>query len=219
MSISGGQRLRRSDVRRERKELLLSVERGNKADIQTYSSGHLGPRGLIPMPVHCQRDKPIWRGSVYSEFKLSGPSRLQESQVMETNVEEMIDTMSNFTMATTLQEPEEPSSTGSPGTPSWPTSVDPYKTREVLETTELFLVKPCKQRACAPAEEVDQGRYWCTHPYLAGLTYSDQLQQWKLFDRQVVKKQDLMTRNSLREAAQRHEHKLQQVSTGCYNYI
>ncbi|XP_036429296.1 uncharacterized protein C6orf118-like [Colossoma macropomum] len=211
MSVSGGQRLRPSDIRRERKELLLCVERGNKADIHTYSSGHLGPYSFNPRPVYCRRDKPIWEKSKHSESKHSGLSRLQESRAQEDSVKEMVDALYNFTMATTLQEPDVRSSTGSPSSPP---RVDPYRTRENLDTTELFLVKPSslKPGPCAPTVEVDQGRYWFTRSYLAGLTCSDQLLLWKRFDRQVVRKQDLITRNCLSgiEAAQRHQRKLQQ---------
>ncbi|KAL7890331.1 hypothetical protein AOLI_G00025890 [Acnodon oligacanthus] len=211
MSVSDGRRLRPLDIRRERKELLLCVERGNKADIHTYSSGHLGPYSFNPRPVHCRRDKPIWEKSKHSASKHSGLSRLPGSRAQEGSVEEMVDALYNFTMAPTLQEPDVRSSTGSLSSPP---GVNPYRMRENLDTTELFLVKPSslKPGPRAPTVQVDQGRYWFTRSYLAGLTCSDQLLLWKRFDRQVVRKQDLISRNCLSgtEAAQRHQRKLQQ---------
>ncbi|KAI4900284.1 hypothetical protein NFI96_027459, partial [Prochilodus magdalenae] len=209
MSLSGGQRLRPSDIRRERKELLLCAEKGNKADIHTYSSGHLGPYSFNPKSAHCRREKPVWNKS--KNTRPTSISHRQERRTQEDNVEEMVDALYNFTMATTLQEPEVSSSTGSPSSPP---SVDSYRMREDLDATELFLVKPSglKPGQHAPAVEVDQGRYWFTRSYLAGLTCSDQLMLWKQFDRRVVRKQDLITRNCLSgtEAAQRHQRKLQQ---------
>ncbi|XP_072532947.1 uncharacterized protein [Salminus brasiliensis] len=163
MSVSGGQMQRRSDIQLERKEMLLCVERGNKADIHAYTSGHLGPHSFSPRPVHRRQGKPIWEKSRYPS-KYAEPSHRQESREMEAKVEEMIDALYNFTMATTLQAPDVLSS------PLWTTSVDPYKEREIVDTTELLL------------------------------------------DRQVVRKEDLISRNCLsgRAAAERHKRKLQQ---------
>ncbi|XP_034407858.1 uncharacterized protein C6orf118-like isoform X2 [Cyclopterus lumpus] len=47
----------RSDIHR----LLLAAEAGQKADILTYSSGHLGPRSLIQSQPHRETKQSFWR--------------------------------------------------------------------------------------------------------------------------------------------------------------
>ncbi|XP_037322026.1 uncharacterized protein C6orf118-like isoform X2 [Pungitius pungitius] len=47
--------------RRDIHGLLLAAEAAQKADILTYSSGHLGPRSLNPSPPHREQKQPFWR--------------------------------------------------------------------------------------------------------------------------------------------------------------
>nr|XP_040035343.1 uncharacterized protein C6orf118-like [Gasterosteus aculeatus aculeatus] len=47
--------------RRDVHGLLLAAEAGQKADIPTYSSGHLGPRSLNQSPPHRGPKQPFWR--------------------------------------------------------------------------------------------------------------------------------------------------------------
>ncbi|XP_066536110.1 uncharacterized protein C6orf118-like [Hoplias malabaricus] len=209
MSVSGREKPRLSDFLRERKDLLLCAETGNKMDIHTYSAGHLGPYSFNHKPVQSEYHRPIWEKSVYLKSKSSGLSPLQESRDIEVNVEEMKDALLSFTMSTTLQNVH--SGTGCTSITALPRVVDPHK-KKVLETTELFLMKPSslKQGSGSSTTEVDQGRYWFTQSYQAGLTCSDQLRLWKQFDRQVVRKQDLVIQNCLsgRGAAEPHQRKL-----------
>ncbi|XP_030628103.1 uncharacterized protein C6orf118-like [Chanos chanos] len=71
--------------------------------------------------------------------------------------------------------------------------------RPVLDSTELFLVKPCDKQQVrhSSARQVEQGRYWFTQSHLAGLTWKDQQKMMHQFDRRVLKKQDLISRNCL----------------------
>jgi hypothetical protein len=56
--------LRVSDTRRALQSLLLGAEMAHKADIQTYSCGHLSPYALSQNQPHRRRtEEPIWEMS------------------------------------------------------------------------------------------------------------------------------------------------------------
>lgn len=205
MSVSDGQTPRRSDMQRKLKELLHSVEKAHKADIQTYTSGHLGPNRLTQKTLNCRPRKPVWNEP---KCKDMGPSYSLERSKMEANVKKTIDTLHNFTIATKLQEPRIQEMPKSP-------SEEPLTTdlRGVLDMTEVAKLRNAKQESCAVPDVVEQGSGWFTHSLEAGLTWSEHLCQRKHFDEQVLRTKDLTTRKGLsgREAAKRHERRLQQV--------
>ncbi|KAG9274853.1 hypothetical protein AMEX_G9302 [Astyanax mexicanus] len=132
---------RSSGIRRELKELLLSVERGNKADLHLYTSGHLGPHSFSPRPLHGREHKPIWEKSRNPQKETS---RLQKSRETEADVEKMMQAWSNFTMATTPQDPAEDLSssdeTTGVGTYKKKKKKKKKKEEEVRETADLDLI-------------------------------------------------------------------------------
>lgn len=194
MSVSGSQTPRRSDMQRKLKDLLHSVEKAHKADIQTYSSGHLGPNSLTHKPLNCRPCRPIWK------CKDTSPSHIQERSKMEANVEEMIGAMHGFTIANTLQDPRIQERPESSSEKSLTTNL-----KGVLHMTEL---QKAKQESWAASDMVEQDSSWFIHSREA-----DRLHLRQCFDTQVLRTKDLYARKCLsgREAAKRHERKLQQV--------
>ncbi|KAB5582061.1 hypothetical protein PHYPO_G00182830 [Pangasianodon hypophthalmus] len=199
MSVSGGQTPKRSGNQRELKELLRSVEKAHKADIQTYSSGHLGPNRLTHKPLDCRPRKPIWNKP---KCKDMGPSRVQERSKMEASVEETIDALHSFTIATTQQKPRIQEKPESPSGELLTADL-----RGALDRTEVAKLRKAKQETCAVSGMVEQDSCLFTHSHEAGLTWRQH------FDTQVLRTKDLTTRKCLsgREAAKRHERKLQQA--------
>lgn len=198
MSVSGRQTLRRSDMQRKLKELLHSVEKVHKTDIQTYSSGHLGPNSLTHKPLYCRPLKPNWN---MPKCKDAGPHRTREGTKMEANVEETIDALHCFTIA---PEPQEP------GIQTQPES---SRSCELTGDYELAKLRKAKQDSCAVSDTVEKDSCLDTHSQEAGLSWRDRLRQRQRFDTQVLRTKDLTTRKCLsgREAALRHERRLQQV--------
>lgn len=202
MSVSGSQTQRRSDMQSKLKQLLHSVEKAHKADIQTYSSGHLAPNSLTHKPLYCRPLKPNWNKPKRKDV---GLSQLQKRSKMEANVEETTDALHSFTIAPKLQDP------GIQKRPESSTSTD---LRGDLGMAELANLRKAKQvPSCTESDTVEQDSRWFTHSHEAGLTWRDRLCQRQRFDTQVLKTKDLTTRKCLsgREAAKRHERKLQQV--------
>lgn len=186
MSVSGSQTLRRSDMQRKLKELLHSVERAHKADIQTYSSGHLGPNRLTLKPLNCRPCKPIWNRP---KCKDTGAGHIQERHKTKANVEETIEALHGFTIRTIPRIQER---IKLPSEELVTTDV-----KEGLDKTELDTLAKGKQEHFAVSDSHD-----------AELTWSDRLDRRKIF-----RTKDLRARKCLsgREAAKRHEHNLQQV--------
>ncbi|XP_026879517.2 uncharacterized protein C6orf118 isoform X2 [Electrophorus electricus] len=201
MPLSGRQRLSSFDLRREQKEFLLGVESAHRADIQTYSSGHLGPSCFSPQLLLSRPVKPIWEGSK-GPCKPSPPSCLRERKMTEVHVEEMTDALYSFTMSTTLQEPQTQAGARGPvgGHPSKATELAQQQTRAAPDAMELFPVKP------GPSGMETEQRP------LATPSRRDELRLRRLFDRQVLRTRDLAARKStsVEEPARRHERRLQQ---------
>lgn len=64
-----------SDIHR----LLLAAEAGQKADIETYSSGHLGPRSLNHSQPQREKKQAFWRMS-QSRGEIPNPLTIQQTQ-------------------------------------------------------------------------------------------------------------------------------------------
>ncbi|KAF5890024.1 uncharacterized protein DAT39_020273, partial [Clarias magur] len=172
-------------MQRKLKELLHSVEKAHKADIQTYSSGHLGPNRLTLKPLNCRPCKPIWNRPKRTDM---GPCHIQGRHKSEANVEETIDALCGFTIHTIPRIQEKP---GSPSEDLVTTDV-----REGLDKTELDTLAEGKQEHSAASDSHE-----------AELTWSDRLDR-----RKILRTKDLSARKCLsgREVAKRHERKLQQ---------
>lgn len=198
MSASGSQTLKRSDMQCKLKDLLHSVEKVHKADIQTYSSGHLGPNSLTHKPLYCKPHKP---NRNKPKCKGTGPRHIQERTKMEADVKETINALHSFTIAPKSQESGIQKQTES------------SSSSDLTEDAELAKHRKAKQDGCAVSDTVETGCCWDTHSQEAGLSWRDRLRQRQRFDMQVLRTKDLTTRKCLSgsEAARRHEHKLQQV--------
>ncbi|XP_041747084.1 uncharacterized protein C6orf118 [Coregonus clupeaformis] len=226
-------RLRVSDVRRELQSLLLGAEMAHKADIHTYSCGHLSPYALSqPQPHRRRTEEPIWQTSEVQEREKDeegglSPSpltqHLQRQTKMAANIEKMKEAMFDFTVAKGLKpkvlKPEQHESStgtqrGTKGEDGEERERRKTRSKMVLDTSELFLVKPSVASQSKPpggVEEGNQDRYWFTQSHLGGLTKKDQMRMMKHFDRQVLGKQDLRDRKwiSGTKAAEVYEWKLE----------
>ncbi|XP_014013435.1 uncharacterized protein C6orf118 [Salmo salar] len=222
--------LRVSDLRRELQSLLLGAEMAHKADIQTYSCGHLSPYALSQTQPHRRRtEEPIWEMSEdreKDEEEGLSPSpftqRLQRETKMAANIEKMTEAMFDFTVAkglkpTVLKPGQHESLTdtqrGTKGEEGEERERRKTSLKMVLDTSELFLVKPSIASRTKPPGGVEgnQNRYWFTQSHLGGLTKKDQMRMMRHFDRQVLRKQDLRDRNwiSGNKAAEVYEWKLE----------
>ncbi|XP_071247474.1 uncharacterized protein C6orf118-like [Salvelinus alpinus] len=225
--------LRVSDGRRELRSLLLGAEMAHKADIQTYSCGHLSPYALRQTQPHRRRtEEPIWEMSEVQDREKDeeeglNPSpftqRLQRQTKMAANIEKMTEAMFDFTVAkglkpTVLKPGQHESLTGTQRGMEREEGEERERRRKtslkmVLDTSELFLVKPSVASQTKPPGGVEgnQDRYWFTQSHLGGLTKKDQMRMMRHFDKQVLRKQDLRDRNWIRgnKAAEVYEWKLE----------
>ncbi|XP_034537895.1 uncharacterized protein C6orf118-like [Notolabrus celidotus] len=71
---------RNEDYGRGIHRLLQAAEAGQRADILTYSSGHLGPRSLNQSPPHREVKKSFWRSSQGEDERTSNPLTHQQRQ-------------------------------------------------------------------------------------------------------------------------------------------
>ncbi|XP_062852023.1 uncharacterized protein LOC134315040 isoform X3 [Trichomycterus rosablanca] len=206
MSESANQCLSRSDIRRKRKELLLGIEKAHKSDIQTYSSGHLGPYSL--KPPHCRPHSCL------------GSSSPKERRNITDNVQEMMDALYNFTMATTLQVPSIRKTTKSPSKASVNTSKEKPNKMKGLDVYERFLEKSSKaqQGISAASVKVDQGKHWFINSHWTGLTWSDQPYLRQQFKTPVLCTERLITKKCLnsKKTTNELEHKLMQTEYDLY---
>ncbi|XP_069000218.1 uncharacterized protein C6orf118-like [Embiotoca jacksoni] len=92
----------RSDIRR----LLLAAEAGQKADILTYSSGHLGPRSLNQSRSHRESQQVFWRMSQNQEdtpnFQILQKRQTKEAADVEKT--ETKESPSELTSGSALEE-------------------------------------------------------------------------------------------------------------------
>ncbi|XP_064863890.1 uncharacterized protein C6orf118-like [Oncorhynchus nerka] len=225
--------LRVSDARRALQSLLLGAEMAHKADIQTYSCGHLSPYALSQNQPHRRRtEEPIWEMSEVQDREKGEEEglspcpftqRLQRQTKMAANIEKMTEAMFDFTVAkglkpTVLKPGQHESLTGTQRGTKGEEGEERERRRKtrlkmVLDTSELFLVKPSIASQTKPPGGVEgnQDRYWFTQSHLGGLTKKDQMRMMRHFDRRVLRKQDLRDRNwiSGNKAAEVYEWKLE----------
>ncbi|XP_047667922.1 uncharacterized protein C6orf118 isoform X3 [Tachysurus fulvidraco] len=202
MSVSGSQTLRRSDMQRQLKEVLNSLEKAHKADIQTYISGHLGPNKLVHRSLNC---RPCKTTMSKPKCKDVGLSRVRERSQTEANVEETSDALHSLTIGTMLhipriqERPECPSEELLTG---------------VQDMTELAkLRKAIQENGCTVSDTMEQDSRRFTHTHKAGLALSDRQHRRLHTDMRVLRIKAVTTRKCLSgiEAAKRHERRLQQA--------
>ncbi|KAG5266662.1 hypothetical protein AALO_G00234730 [Alosa alosa] len=213
-----------SDLLWERQKLLQGLERAHKADIKAYVSGHLSPNSFHQKRPYGRPKRPIWAMAEApgEDWELDLEAFVREQQESTALVEDMKEAVTDFTTATTsLQGLDLREDGGSEPRSTRERSRRTAQPRPVLDTSEVFLVKPQRDAACErPAtggnkcgeQQVDQGRFWFTRTHLAGLTRKDQLRMMRQFGLSVVKRQDLTERHCMSgsKVAEAHERKLKQ---------
>ncbi|XP_065815382.1 uncharacterized protein C6orf118 [Labrus bergylta] len=80
IAMSGGSKAKKGDFGGDIHRLLLAAEAGQKADILTYSSGHLGPRSLNQSLPQREVKKSFWRASQGQDDPL-GPLTHRQKQI------------------------------------------------------------------------------------------------------------------------------------------
>ncbi|XP_062375613.1 uncharacterized protein C6orf118-like [Sardina pilchardus] len=215
-----------SDLLWERRKLLQGLERAHKADIKAYVSGHLSPNSFHQKRPYGRPKRPIWAMAEApgENWELDLEALVKEQQESAALVEDMKEALTDFTTATTsLQGLDLREDSGSEPRSTAERSRRTAQPRPVLDTSEVFLVKPQQDVACQrPAaggtakrgeqQQVDQGRFWFTRTHLAGLTRKEQLRMKRQFGLSVVKRQDLTERQCMSgsKAAEAHERRLEQ---------
>ncbi|KAI4812867.1 hypothetical protein KUCAC02_024230 [Chaenocephalus aceratus] len=193
----------RSDIHR----LLLAAEAGQKTDILSYSSGHLGPRGLNQ--PHSETKQSFWK----SLDKPQNPLTPQQTQtktltyVKKKEKKEKKERLSQFSTVASSVESE-----ASRSTQDQATNVSPHtqKREDTILPTVVncsLNVLPVQQKAFSPkmsssstdSEEKQQSDE-------KGLNKNGQLKTKQLFRRQDIAMQDLWGGINVAEI---HERKLQ----------
>ncbi|XP_046885283.1 uncharacterized protein C6orf118-like [Hypomesus transpacificus] len=208
--------LRGPHTRGQLQALLLAAETAHKADILTYSSGHLGPHSLAQHQPH--PSTPIWATSERVEGPQPSSPQTPGGQQVQTQADRMKGALCEFTLATTLlkhgrTEPETDDPPMASLTDTLTTQGKQSGPQTVVDTWELFLVRPAAlgQTQAAPGESPGiQDHFWRTQSYLAGVTKRDQLKMMRQFDRLVVGRQGLQGRGCVAgsQAADRHARRL-----------
>ncbi|KAF7710913.1 uncharacterized protein C6orf118-like isoform X2 [Silurus meridionalis] len=185
MSASSNQTRRHSAMQRKLKELLRFVD---KADIQTDSSSHQGLNSLTHKPLYSRPLKPIQ----------NEPQCKDTEPTHKADGEKVTDGLQSCTIDTNkprIQKREELVTTNLTGG---------------LDRPELGKMRKAKQDGCTESQTKKQDNSWFTHTNKAGVTRSDRLHQGRCIDKRP---KDLINRKCLswREAAKRHESKLQQA--------
>lgn len=194
----------RSDIHR----LLLAAEAGQKTDILSYSSGHLGPRGLNQ--PHSETKQSFWKSLDKPQNPLT-PQQTQTKTLTYVKKKEKKERLSQFSTVASSVESE-----ASRSTQDQATNVSPHtdKREDTILPTVVncsLNVLPVQQKAFSPkmsssstdSEEKQQSDE-------KGLNKNGQLKTKQLFRRQDIAMQDLWGGINVAEI---HERKLQKVRT------
>ncbi|XP_044071420.1 uncharacterized protein C6orf118-like isoform X2 [Siniperca chuatsi] len=197
-----------SDIHR----LLLAAEAGQKADILTYSSGHLGPRSLTQSQPHRETKQSFWRMSQSQE---ETPLTLQQTRTkVPTYVKkkEMKESPSEFSTGTALIESEVLRS-GQAHTTDCSSHAD---RREDISLPKILYcssnslpVQPrafSQKKSNSSSDPEGKQQVCSTHSDQEGPNNEGQLKTKQRFGRQVIAKQDLWAGINV---AEMHERKLQ----------
>ncbi|GAA6213937.1 uncharacterized protein C6orf118-like isoform X1 [Lates japonicus] len=190
-----------SDIHR----LLLAAEAGQKADILTFSSGHLGPRSLNQSQPHTQTDQSFWKMS-RSQEETPNPLALQQRRTKALTYvkkKEMKESPPEFTVSESGQDRATDGSSHADRKEdiSLPKIVDcssnslPFQPRAFSQKKPNSSSDPeGKQQFCSSRSDHE------------GLNNEDQLKTKQWFGRQFIAKQDPWAGINV---AEMHERKLQ----------
>lgn len=199
----------RSDVRR----LLLAAEAGQKADILTYSSGHLGPRSLNQNQPHRDTKQVIGRLSESQEENpnhLTPPQR-QTRTLTYVKKKTLKESPSQFIAGTVL---EESGSRRAQATDrlSYANSRQNFSLPKIVHSSSnSLLIHPqalSHKKSNFPSSPKQKKQLYSSRSDQEGLNNEDQLKTKQRRGRQFVAKQDLRVGTN---AVEVHERKLQKV--------
>ncbi|KAF0027345.1 hypothetical protein F2P81_020086 [Scophthalmus maximus] len=194
-----------SDIRR----LLLAAEAGQKADILTYSSGHLGPRGLNHRAQHVDSKQSFWRTSRGPE-ETPNPLTVRQRRTKTLTRE----SPSALTASTALVEAEvsDPGRDQAADHSSHADGRGGVRLPEVVRRSSNSV--PSQQRAISKKKPnsafVPEGKQQLcsSHSDQEGQNNEDQLKTKQWFDREFIAKPGLWAGRNI---AEMHERKLQKA--------
>lgn len=195
--------------------LLLAAEAGQKADILTYSSGHLGPRSLNQSQPQRETNKPFWKMSSSKSLEQTpNPLTLQQTRAKALNyvkkkeIKECPSELSTGTAALAESEVSRSRQDQAACSSHADKREDTSLSKVVYCSSDSLLVQPrtSTQGKCHSSSDLE-GKQHCDQE---GLNNEDQLKTKQRFDRQVIAEQDLWAGKSV---AEMHEKKLQKVRT------
>lgn len=199
----------RSDIHR----LLLAAEAGQKADILTYSSGHLGPCSLNQNRPHRETKQVIWK---LSESQEENPNHLtlpQRQTKAPTYVKKkkLKESPSEFTVGPALVEAGSRQAQATHHSSRANRREDVSLPKIVRSSSNSLLVHPrvLSHKKSNFSSSPKQKKQLCSsHSDQEGLNNEDQLKTKQQCGRQFIAKQDLWAGINVAEV---HERKLQKV--------
>ncbi|XP_038593146.1 uncharacterized protein C6orf118-like [Micropterus salmoides] len=196
-----------SDIHR----LLLAAEAGQKADILSYYSGHLGPRSLNQSQPDREKKQSFWRMSQRQE---ETPLTLQQTwtkALTYVKKKEMKESPPEFSTGTALVESEVSRSEQDPATDR-----SSHADREAISLPKIVYCSPnslpvqprifSRKKSNSLSDLEGKQQFCSSHSDQEGLNNEGQLQTKQRFGRQVRAKQDLWAGINV---AEMHERKLQ----------
>lgn len=189
--------------------LLLAAEAGQKADILTYSSGHLGPRSLSHSQPHMETKQVFWKMSQNQEESPNLPTlpKRQPKAKVPVKKEEMKDSASGAASV----EPGVPGLRQDQATDHAERREDklPKIVHCSSDSLPILKLRPCPQTKFNSSSDSEGNHKFCSSlSDQEGLSNGAQLEVKKRFGRQVIAKPDLWAGINVAEV---HERKLQKV--------
>ncbi|XP_029306230.1 uncharacterized protein C6orf118-like isoform X2 [Cottoperca gobio] len=192
----------RSDIHR----LLLAAEAGQKTDILTYSSGHLGPRCLNQSQIHRETNKSFWRMSQSLEETPNplAPQQTQTKALTSVKKKEMKACLSEFSTGTALVESEVSRSRQDEANYflSHADKKEDLILPKIVYCSSNSQQKAFTQKKSNSSTDPEEKQ----HPDQKGLNKEGRLKTKQRFGRQVIAKQNLWAGINI---AEMHDRKLQ----------
>ncbi|XP_018515592.1 uncharacterized protein C6orf118 [Lates calcarifer] len=196
-----------SDIHR----LLQAAEAGQKADILTLSSGHLGPRSLNQSQPHTQTNQSFWKMS-RSQEETPNPLALQQRRTKALTYvkkKEMKESPPEFTVSTgsEVSESGQDRATGGLSHADRREDISLPKIVDCSSNSLPFQPRAFSQKKPNSSSDPEGKQQFCSsHSDHEGLNNEDQLKTKQWFGRQFIAKQDPWAGINV---AEMHERKLQ----------
>lgn len=197
-----------SDIHR----LLLAAEAGQKADIVTYYSGHLGPRSLNQNQPNRDPKQVIWK---LSQSQEENPNRLTLPQIQAKTLtyvkkKELNESPSEFTTGAALVESEVSESRQDQATDhsSHAHRGEDLSLPKIVHSPSQSLMGPHKRSNFPSSPKQKKQSYSLNPSDQEGLNIEDQMKTKQKYGRKFIAKQD---RWAAINVAEIHERKLHRV--------